>query len=231
MIRLIFFFTFVSLTAFAQEENVFLTRKVKKGIYYTYQQFLTNSPPETEDFRCGPIPGTFSYMAGYVIKSQPELRPNQTAGDTTQLMYMLYDSRKKNKRIKNAYAFSDGEHIYINSAMYQSHGDYYLKVLDMGRLIYTRDPIMNQASGFGTGAIVGGAIGGVIGYLSANKESRGLIIFYEDEGVPFVLNKRTMTSILLNHDPELYELYKQEKDLQDEAVMEKYVLLFNQRHP
>jgi len=231
VIRLALIFVIVSGTVYGQTENVFLTRKVKKGIYFTYQQFLTNSPAETEDFECRPAKASYFYVPGIVINTEMRAKPNQTQGDTTRLMYMLYDSRKKNKKIKNAYAFSDGENVYINSALYQNHSDYYLKVLEMGRILYTRDPIMNQVSGAGTGALVGGLVGGMIGLLSANNESRGVIVFYEDDGVPFVLNKKTMTSLLLNYDKELYEQYQQEKELQDEAVMEKYVLLFNQRHP
>lgn len=230
MIRLTFLFVFVSTMVYGQTENVFLTRKLKKGIFFTYQQFKTNSPAETEDFTIKPgsegyfyIPSTFVNVA--------QVFPNKTGSDTTELMFRLYDSRKKNKQIKNAYAFSDGEHVYINTAMYQNHSDYYLKVLDMGRIIYMRDPIMNQATGVGTGLFVGGVVGGAIGYLSANKESRGVIIFSEDDGTPYILNKKTLTSILLNHDPELYKQYQQEQDMGDEAVMEKYVLLFNQLHP
>ncbi len=224
MIRLLFFLMFIASLAYGQEENVFLTREVKKGIYYTYNQFLRNLPAETEDFEIKPVNETYLWV-GFT------LYPNKSGRDTTQLMFMLYDSRKKNKMIKNAYAFSDGENIYINSALYQNHSDYYLKVLDFGKILYTRDPIMNQASGAGTGALVGGLIGGTIGYFSANKESRGVIVFYEDEGTPFVMNKKTMTSLLLNYDPELYEQYKQEKDLEDESIMEKYVLLFNRNNP
>lgn len=230
MTRLIFLFLLVPVFVQGQTENVFLTRSVKKGIYFTYQQFLTNSPAETGDFKCRPAQGSYFYAPGTVI-STAQRRPNQTTGDTTQLMYMLYDSRKKNRKIKNAYAFSDGKNIYINTALYQNHSDYYLKVLELGKILYTRDPIMNQVAGAGTGAMVGGLIGGAIGLLTANKESRGVVIFYEDEGVPFILNKKTMTSILLNYDEELYRQYQQEQDQADEAVMEKYVLLFNQRHP
>lgn len=231
MIRLTVLLTFISLVAFSQQENVFLTRKVNKGIYYTYQQFLTNSPAETDNFTCKPVDKTYLFVPNSTFIMSYTLYPNKTGKDTTQLMYMLYDSIKKNRKITKAYAFCDGKDVFINSALYQNHSNYYLKVLDFGRILYTRDPIMDQAAGVGTGAILGGLIGGAIGYLSANKDSRGVIIFCEDGGVPFILNRQTITSLLQNYAPDLYKKYQAEADRGDEAVLEKYVLLFNQQYP
>lgn len=235
MTRLTFFLTLISTVAFGQEESVFLTRNIKRGIYYSYKQFKANVPDETEDFLSRPLPQKVSY----VPNAAEQLYPNQTHADTTQLMYMLHDSRKKNKAIRNAYAFSDGENVYINSALYQNHSDYYLKVLDFGRILYTRDPIMDKAAKKVTGAMIGvftggiivGAIGATIGASSSSLESRGVIVFFEDDGVPYILNKKTLTSILIEHDPELYKQYQQETNQTGELTLEKYVLLFNQRNP
>lgn len=237
VIRVTVLFTLISIAAFGQEENIFLTRKVNKGIYYSYRQFRANIPDETENFECKPLEELLFYVPNTVLLTG--ILPNQTGSDTTRLMYMLHDSEKKKKKIKNAYAFSDGRNVYINSALYQNHSDYYLKVLDLGRIVYTRDPIMEKMSRSGTGAMVGifvggiivGGLGATIGHSSSHLDSRGVIIFAEDDGVPYILNKKTITSILANHDPELYKQYQQEAEPESEGVLEKYVLLFNQRNP
>lgn len=212
-----------------QHESVFLTREVSKGIFYTYKQFLTNSPEVVNDFTFLPMDDTYTY----VVNQTTGLYPNKMVNtDSAKLMYMLYT--QKGKKIKNAYAFSDGEHIYLNSALYQNHSNYYLKVLDFGRILYTRDPVMEKVTGPGVGFMfgaVGGLAVGITRALTSNKDSRGVIVFYEDEGVPFILNKKTVTSLLLNYDNELYQQYLAERDPGDEAVLEKYVLLFNQKHP
>ncbi len=205
----------------AQTKDIFSAKKFPKGIYFTYSDFKNNSPDTIVEFTL-----EISTKRNYKLLNSGSY-DQVIDEDTIQLVSYLRN--KKGKLIDRAYAFSDGRALYINSALYQNHSNYYLRVLEVGKIILFKDPIMNKAHGANTGGLVGGVLGGVVGILLAS-DSNGVILFYLDEGIPYQLSERTMKAILKANDSDLYKKFMSIEKPYRDSVLEQFVIEFNNRH-
>jgi hypothetical protein len=142
----------------AQVNDIFSANKFPKGIYFTYSDFKNNSPDTIVEFKI-----EVSDRANHTQLNNGFY--NQVIDEDT-VMLVSYLRNRKGKLMDHVYAFSDGDRLYINSALYQNHGNYYLRV---GKIILFKDPIMNKAQSANNGYLIGGVIGAVIGISVARK--------------------------------------------------------------
>jgi hypothetical protein len=191
--------------------NILTTKKFVKGIYVTFREFKENSPSILEDF---------------IIKA-----------DTSEFeRYELLVPNSK-KKFRNVCGFSDGESVFINAQTYEQRA-YFVKMLILGKITYFEDARaktkiigMNNAA---VGHLLGGIIVASILYAEAAKRSvknPGFVVYMpDDDGRPFILETKTLRSILKEGDPELSKNYQEESDKNNHKVLIKYILEFNRRH-
>jgi len=205
----------------AQEQDIFSANMFPVGIYNTYSDFKNNKPTNDSEFYVEAINGKRYFLVGKNLYNQI------IDQDSVQLVYKLRNT--KGRQENRVYAFSDGNYLYINSALYQNHSNYFLKVLEVGRIILFKDPIMNKAQGVTTGALVGGLVGAAIGGSLASSKN-GVIIFYQDDGVPYQLSEKTLRGILKENDQELYKMFMEVPKSNRDIALERFVIDFNNRH-
>jgi hypothetical protein len=211
------------------QKTIFNTNSFRKGIYANFEEFKNNKPSITDGFTIVPNPGTIFKMDDEISFAGKRFIPNQMmTHDSIAIAAHIVD--KKGKKIKYAYAFSDGKSLYINSALYQNYSNYYLRVWEIGKIVYFRDPKMNLVNGIVTGWVLAGLPGMLIGEASARSQPDGVIIFEEDGGSPFELDYKTLTSIFKLYDRELLTQLEAEEDRKTATVLEKYVIQFNRKH-
>jgi hypothetical protein len=206
----------------AQVNDIFSANKFPKGIYFTYSDFKNNSPDTIVEFTI-----EVSDRANHTQLNNGFY--NQVMDEDT-VMLVSYLRNRKGKLMDHVYAFSDGDRLYINSALYQNHGNYYLRVIEVGKIILFKDPIMNKAQSANNGYLIGGVIGAVIGISVARKDSNGVILFYQDDGIPYKLSERTMKAILKANDSDLYNKFMAIEKPYRDSVLEQFVIDFNNRH-
>ncbi len=84
------------------------------------------------------------------------------------------------------------------------------------------------------GHLLGGMVLAPILYSEAANRSRknpGFVIYMPDnDGRPFILEKKTLLSILKEGDKELYYKYKLEENKNDFTILMNYVIEFNKRN-
>lgn len=213
-------FLLLSLQSTAQTDsltdNVLTTKKLRYGIYRTFNEFKSNSPSITSGF-------TISIDSGEFIRRR--LRDN------------------KGKIIRRVYGFSDGLNIFLNAKVYDQT-NYFVPILALGKITYFEDfhgkanAIANHSaigtSGVLAGGIIGGAIGGVLAYsYGQDKAFRnpGWIIYMpDDDGYAYALSKKTLSSILKQYDIKLLADFNREKDQNDFDTLMKYMIEFNRRN-
>lgn len=191
--------------------NILTTKKFVKGIYVTFREFKENAPSILEDF---------------IIKA-----------DTSEFeRYELLVPNSK-KKFRNIYGFCDGESVFINAQTYEQSA-YFVKLLILGKIIYFEDARaktkiigMNNAA---VGHLLGGIVVAPFLYAEAAKRSvknPGFVVYMpDDDGRPFILESKTLRSILKEGDQELNKNYQQEPEKNNHKVLIKYILEFNRRH-
>lgn len=109
-------------------------------------------------------------------------------------------------------------------------------ILVIGKILYfddfraKRNAIANR-TGLTTFGLIGGAVSQGIGGSVARKNPGWVIYMPDDTGDAFILDRKTMNSILHEADPELFEKFKAEKEKNDYNLLLTYMLDFNTRHP
>lgn len=108
-------FLLLSLQCIAQSDsltdNVLTTKKLRYGIYRTFNEFKSNSPSITSGFE---IFTDSNFPARCKLKT------------------------KKGKIINEVYGFSDGKNIFISTKTY-SHTNYFVPILAIGKITYFED--------------------------------------------------------------------------------------------
>ncbi len=191
--------------------NILTTKKFNRGIYVTFKEFKENSPSITD---------------GFIVSADTSKYDRYTL--------LVPDSKKK---FRNIYGFSDGESIYINAQTYEQN-TYFVKILMLGKVIYFEDKrAKTKILGMNNGAIghlLGGMVLAPILYSeAANRSSKnpGFVIYIPDnDGRPFILEKKTLMSILKEGDKELYHRYKLEENKNDFNILMNYLIQFNNRN-
>ncbi|MCE2997674.1 MAG: hypothetical protein ACK5RG_11505 [Cyclobacteriaceae bacterium] len=213
-------FLLLALQSIAQSDsltdNVLTTKKLRYGIYRTFNEFKSNSPGITSGF-------TISIDSGEFIRRR------------------LKD--EKEKIIRRVYGFSDGLNIFLNAKVYDQT-NYFVPILALGKITYFEDfhgkanSVANH-SGIGTagafaGGIIGGTVGGVIAYQHgvdvAHRNPGWIIYMPDDDGYAYALSKKTLTSILKQYDINLLAEFNREKDQNDFDTLMKYLIEFNRKN-
>jgi hypothetical protein len=190
--------------------DILTTKKFRRGIYSSFRDFRENSPAFMEDFHVEADTGKFD-------------------------RYHLFLTSKK-KKIWNVYGFSDGESIFINAQTY-GQKNYFVRLLLLGSICYFEDARAKASiigsNSFAKGAVWGGIIvGAIVSEAAASNAAKnpGWVIYLPDnDGQPFILDFRTLESILKEKDPSLHKEYKKLDNKKDFKVIMEYVLEFNSR--
>ncbi|MFM8912011.1 MAG: hypothetical protein ACKOE6_03690 [Flammeovirgaceae bacterium] len=190
--------------------NILTTNKFRKGIYSSFRDFRDNSPTFTEDFHVVSDTGKFD-------------------------RYHLYSTSKK-KKIWNVYGFSDGEGVFINAQTY-GQKNYFVRILLLGSICYFEDARAKASvigsNSFAKGAVWGGFfVGAIVSEAAASHAAKnpGWVIYLpDDDGQPFILDFRTLGSILKEKDHTLFKEYEKLENKKDFKVIIEYVAQFNAR--
>jgi len=203
---------FAGVGAMAQNDSIsndiLTTKKFRAGIFVTYAEFKANLPS---------IEKGFSIMA-----------------DTGKYdRYILHFD--KGKKVRNAYAFSDGKDLFINAKVYDQ-SNYFVKILFLGPITYFEDKRAKKktpASALVIGGVLGGAIGGALANAVvgvADPLNPGWIIYLPDEdGEAYVLDKTNLMSIFKEANLDLLKKFKGEKGNNQLEVLLYYVMEFNEQ--
>lgn len=182
--------TFLSLTAFALgfSQN-FNPAQYPKGVYETYEDFRTKTPT-----------------------SSPSLSAAMT---DDQIAFRFNNLDDKGKKLKKAFAVSDGQHLYIHvvnlikkfnsedKGQGYDGGIYYLKAENKGGYLFVRDYFTSNSA-----AMWGGIIA-----AAAARRTKGVI--YDEEKESFNLFKNIeefKTFMEVNHPAVTLDLEKGKGD-------------------
>ncbi|MBI1769899.1 MAG: hypothetical protein HY015_04955 [Bacteroidetes bacterium] len=175
--------------------SILVAPVLKKGIYKNYKELRTNSPSIMTEFKIIP-------QYGYI-----ELR-----------------TLTSDKRINEAFGFSDGKDIYINTFFYNKGNAkaHYAQVIEKGRYFVWLDHYLAPGDA--------AAIGLAFGPFGTAIASNGFDCISLDlkNGLIIPLNEKTL-SIILAHDPELLQEMKASKKLSI-ADQLKLVKAYNSKH-
>lgn len=213
-------FLLLSLQSIAQSDsltdNVLTTKKLRYGIYRTFNEFKSNSPGITSGF-------SISIDSGEFIRRR------------------LRD--KKGKIIRRVYGFSDGLNIFLNAKVYDQT-NYFVPILALSKITYFEDfrgkanAIATQIDTTSEGILRARLMGGFNGVTYSYTRSKdiayrnpGWIIYMpDDDGHAYVLSKETLSSILKQYDVNLLAEFNREKDQNDFATLMKYMVEFNRKN-
>ncbi|CAM4204111.1 hypothetical protein [Gillisia hiemivivida] len=92
---------------------------LKKGLYYNFNNLLSNSPVDTLDYN------------------------TKLIAETKKLQHYLVHYPNSRKRIKNLFGYSDGENIYLNATNYTQE-EYFIKSKFLGKYVYFEDQYDNK---------------------------------------------------------------------------------------
>ncbi|MBU8882424.1 hypothetical protein KSK37_04920 [Kaistella sp. DKR-2] len=191
--------TLLSLAAFAVgfSQN-FTPNQYPKGVYETYEDFRTKTPT-----------------------SNPSLSAAMTED---QIAYRFNNLDDKGKKLKKAFAISDGENVYLHvvnlikkfnsedKGQGYDGGIYYLKAENKGGYLFVRDYFTSNSA-----AIWGGIIA-----AAAARRTKGVI--YEEEKESFNLFRNMeefKTFMQVNHPSVVLDLEKGKGDAKlDEGEIE-----------
>ena len=181
-----------------QPKDLFKTTVLQKGIYHNFNELKKNDPTGLKDFqsksRSGIVP-TYEIRGG-----------------------------AKNKKIKKAYGFSDGQSVFINANNY-GRGNYYVRVELIGPYLFFRD--QGGGSGIGLGGAI--AVGPVaIGTGGGGNNVRPFVLDM-NTGVITQLKPKTLRAILAK-DKELLRAYEGEKQRNNIQTIYEYIRLYNEKH-
>lgn len=174
-----------------QDSSIRAFPKPKRGIYQNFGELKNNEPSIQTDFR-------ESSRQGSIVKHQ---------------------IRIGKKRVKNAYAFSDGKSIYIN-ARYYNREVYYVKLEVSGRYALIRE---GGSGSYGPDASIG--IGPIPGL--EDQDFRAYVLDMETGFIEELTRKRMKR--ILAEDQELLRAYTQENKLASFEVLEKYIQAYNEK--
>ena len=193
--------------------DILTTKKFRYGIFGNPKEFRENSPSFTSDFRI-------------------EIDSSRFQGRKVYHKVLKYNS---GEIVTGAYGFSDGTYLYVNARTFDFSQDYFLPVLVLGRVIYFEDfkgAFRIERTGTGLTWFFGFA-GSLMATPIAKQiatENPGWVIYLsDDDGRAYRLGKKTMASILKQHDRELYQKLKTEKNPDDIPTLKNYLLEFNRR--
>lgn len=101
---------------------------LKKGLYYNFNDLVTNSPKDSLDFNA------------------------KLVAETKKLEHFLVYYPNSKKRIKNLFGYSDGENIYLNATNY-TMAEYFIKSKFLGRYVYFEDQYANTTASAAFGVV------------------------------------------------------------------------------
>lgn len=210
MIR-VFALLIITTSALGQDSvtnDILTTIKFRKGIYQLADDFKSNTPARTDEFKLEPYEGNF----------------------------VRYRLLVKDKKVRYAYGCSDGKAIFINAKVY-GQSNYFVPILILGPITYFEDQraknseLVGSAVGYTLlgGVLIGAATGSLMSQNNTYSHPGWIVYLPDKDGMAYPLESQSLISILEETDTELLEKFKQEKK-PDHAKMLDYVLEFNRRH-
>lgn len=218
-----------SLLAHGQDSltnNILTTKTFRYGIYESFREFRDNAPSITDDFTI------------------------TVDGEGNYLHYLLFN--KKGKPVRGVYGFSDGKTVYVNAANYSSpmpilpadvtvasylQGNYFVPILVWGKICYLEDfvarskVVMRESIFSLTAKYSYGRVAKDFGENVAAKNPGWVIYLPDDDGYVYLLDKKTLGSILKTAAPDLYETFNALDDNKSLEVLMTFLLEFNKRNP
>lgn len=171
------------IAAIRSETQLNMANGLETGLYYDFEDLLNNTPNRDTKYRTKRIAQNKKIEHFQVF--QPE----------------------KNRRIKNLFGYSDGQHVYLNASRY-TVDEYFIKSKFIGRYIYFEDQYSSKTA---TAAL------GLIGTAISMKHTG--IVLDTKTGITTVLNNKKMEEILSNY-PELSRQYNlSKKTIEDDRNM------------
>ena len=176
----------------------------KKGVYKTYEEYISNSPSIEAEFTVKPL----------------QISRNNTLIAEAKIKY-------KKKRPKNIWGVSDGQYVYLrmmSGQLYQNH--YFRLQCDGPRpYIYFVDKTTVIATGLGAAVLLT-----VAATTAALPPFVSLMIVREETNYfkPTVLATNNRVKRLLEEYPDLLEEYKNEPN-HNKATKAKYLTEYNVR--
>jgi hypothetical protein len=144
---------------------------LNKGLYYDFEDIVNNAPKQDLQYRI------------------------KTLANNKKVTHFQVLQPDKNKRIKNLFGYSDGQHIYLKSSRY-TQSDYFIKSKMIGRYIYFEDQYSSPEAA---------AAFGLIGAAASTRHTG--IVLDTKTGIVTVLNNKNMENLLKDY-PELLNEYK-----------------------
>lgn len=180
---------------------------LKKGIFSSYQNFISNEPVTSDSFNI-------------ILDSFLEYNENTSNTDTLSegYLYKLTDTRAKSK---NAFCFFDGKTLYLKNP----HKRTFDKIHYLPATIIGRYPIIEVYYDLETGLCV---IGDSIQNKSITKTQK-LIVFINERGKLVEANNQTVIS-LIRKEEDLYREFNNEKNITAD-ILKKYLVKMNERYP
>lgn len=224
-------------------------KRVKDLLTLFLTQFIAsdwkNNPGETFEFGVEPNQQAYrlhemqTFSPG-LYTSVDELINNQPVISITDIKVSAF--KEQHVKIKNqnelignkrAFAFSDGQQLYISSAQYQSYrgASYFAPVRETGRFFLIDDPYgaINPSRGLMTAAGIGfGVIGGAVAGLAASQmpaSGNGFIIDFKT-GKTHLFNEQGILRIL-EEFPDAKERYLSKKNRRTMGVWRSCLVYLN----
>jgi hypothetical protein len=126
------------------------------------------------------------------------------------------------KRENKAYAYSDGEAIYLNARNFRA-GNYFVRIESYGKYHFFRSWV--QRSGFNIGLGVGVGVG-PMGVGNGNNGALQGLVLNTENGEIIILTPKKM-KMLLSSQPELLKAYSGEKNRRQLDIIESYIVALN----
>lgn len=196
----------------AQEKPPILSAAdLQKGIYKTFEEFLSNTPSIHSHFQI-------------VTDSGPKLIERGTA----DYRLVFSDSVFKRKEIRNFWGVCDGQSIYINETNYGGSLNF-KKLHGIGRYCYFKGSVVDAANDVYTTTVAGGAIAGTLAAAAVAIDGDHPYILNLNNGKFFLLDKAILKTIL-KKDPELDSAYEEEERKSKKHILLSYIIKYNARH-
>jgi hypothetical protein len=192
--------------ASAQKLPAILTAsRYEKGVYKDFSEFLHNSPSITNDFQLKTQSGEKTIEKG-----------------VANFRLIMLDSAVRRRDAKKFWGACDGESIYVNEMSYNGAFGF-RKILGLGRYCYFKG---SNPAAVATGAVIGGAIGGVA-MAAANPHIPYILNI--NNGKFYILDK-TLLRMILKQDNELLTRYEAAERKSSDEVLVDYIKEYNSRH-
>lgn len=203
-----------TLVAQAKSQSIFVDKELRKGLYRTFQEFISNNPSlplnESEVVFEEDTEILLDNVKGFLIYEGTEVK----------LPVFRFKNKKTNKREKTStlWGYCDGTKVFINSYTHIPR-HFFVELLLVGRYCYfmqVGDPSNFQPAGSPNFSVVN------------TYETVDEYIINVNNGKIFKLDRKLLKQIL-ESDKELLEEFENDKAIKKKFLIE-YIKKYNDRH-